>query len=77
MWLHNKYTLEAFSVVMAHFGAGLAGKGTKCTAEYFKQPLLSNYDNNAEESDNEALAVYEMKQRIHMLSDMGLPESPK
>lgn len=37
-WIDNIYTLRAFQVVMAQFGAGLSGK--RSTAQYFEKPLM-------------------------------------
>jgi len=37
-WLDNAYTLRAFEVVMAHFGAGLSGK--RSSAKYFDKPMF-------------------------------------
>ena len=36
-WMDNAYTLRAFEVVMAHFGAGLSGK--RSSAKYFDTPM--------------------------------------
>ena len=35
--MDNAYTLRAFEVVMAHFGAGLSGK--RSSAKYFETPM--------------------------------------
>lgn len=40
MWLHNRYTLNALSVALAHFGAGLSGK--KSQAEYPERPYMQD-----------------------------------
>lgn len=40
MWLHNKYTLEALSVALAHFGAGLSGKTSQ--AKYPEEPFMKD-----------------------------------
>ena len=37
-WIENIYTLRAFQVVMAQFGAGLSGK--RSNAQYFEKPLM-------------------------------------
>lgn len=44
MGIYNKI---AFDVIMAHFGAGLAGK--KSDAEYIKEPFTQSVDKNNEE----------------------------
>lgn len=75
-WIAGRYNLEAFQVVMSHFSAGLAGK--KSHAEYMNHPILyeaKNAENKNKESQEE-VALYEMKQRIRLLRDSGLPESP-
>lgn len=75
MWLHNRYTLEAFMIALSHFGSGLAGKHSK--AEYMKQPFLFNgISENKYKEANEEIAVFEMKQRTNALKNMGLKESP-
>lgn len=38
-WVNNAYTLRAFEVVMAHFGAGLSGKSS--SAKYYEKPIFS------------------------------------
>lgn len=38
MWIHNRYTLNALMVALAHFGAGLSGK--KSQAEYPDKPFM-------------------------------------
>ena len=75
MWLHNRYTLEALMIALSHFGAGLAGKNSK--AEYMKHPFLfDEISENKYKESNEEIAVFEMKQRINSLKNMGLKESP-
>lgn len=74
--LYNKIAQE---VVMAHFGAGLAGKKSK--AEYPKEPFLlrntaEKQNKNTYNESQEEIAVFEMKQRIKALRAQGLPESP-
>lgn len=74
-WLQARYNLEAYMVALSHFGAGLSGK--RSTAEFMKEPLMQAYKKmNADDNSNEELAVFEMKQRIHMLEMQGLPASP-
>lgn len=48
MGLYNKI---AFSVVMAHFGAGLAGKDSQ--AEYIESPFMQMKDPNRELTEEE------------------------
>lgn len=74
-WLFNQYTLCAVSVAVER---NLAGD--KAKSKYMKQPLLQSIadgseDNGCRES-KEQVAVYEMKQRINLLRQQGLPESP-
>jgi len=46
-----QYTEIAFSVVMAHFGAGLAGKDSH--AEYIEKPFMQMDDPNRELTEEE------------------------
>lgn len=76
MGLYNKL---AFEVIMSHFSAGLAGK--KSDAKYIEKPLISKMEEEKEKQStnkesNEEIAVFEMKQRIKILRQSGLPESP-
>lgn len=75
MYCMGMYNKLAYEVVMAHFGAGLAGK--RSNAKYINKPFLQNEikDNGNPESQEE-VAVFEMKQRINALKKKGLPESP-
>lgn len=77
MWIAGRYTLEALNVALAHFGAGLAGK--KSEAKYFKTPFL--HDTKEEVAikgeSREEIAVFEAKQRVRLLKQQGLPESPR
>lgn len=51
MYNMGKYVEIAFSVVMAHFGAGLAGKDSK--AEYIEKPFMQMEDANGELTEEE------------------------
>lgn len=64
------YTLSAFSKVMA----SVFGKN----APYPKEPLFGQLQSKPKNvgEGNEEIAVFEMKQRSRMLTDMGLPGSP-
>lgn len=50
-WINNVYTMRAFEVVMAHFGAGLASK--KSSAKYFEEPMLKNVQGQRELTEEE------------------------
>lgn len=50
-WINNIYTMRAFEVVMAHFGAGLSGK--KSSAKYFEEPMLKNVQGQRELTEEE------------------------
>lgn len=72
-WWGN-YGLSAVSVAVEH---NLAGQ--KAKSEYIKNPVLQEYtksSNNSNKESNEECAVFEMKQRINLLRQQGLPESP-
>lgn len=45
------YTMRAFEVVMAHFGAGLSGKIS--SAKYFDEPMMKNVCSNHELTEEE------------------------
>lgn len=51
MYNMGKYAEIAFSVVMAHFGAGLAGKYSR--AEYIEKPFMQMDDPNRELTEEE------------------------
>lgn len=72
-WLFNQYTLSAVSVAVEHC---LAGK--KARSEYIKKPFLQDIKKteNSNKESQEEVAVFEMKQRINLLREQGLPESP-
>ncbi len=74
-WMQwGSYGLSAVTTAIEH---NLAGK--KAKSEYVKRPMsekmLGASDNTNVES-NEECAVYEMKQRINLLRQAGLPEGP-
>lgn len=75
-WLQGRYNLEAFMVAFSHFSCGLSGK--RSDAKFMEQPLMQAHKklNTTEGTSNEAVAVYEMKQRIKMMEQQGLPASP-
>lgn len=50
-WINNIYTMRAFEVVMAHFGAGLSGK--KSSTKYFEEPMLKNVQGQRELTEEE------------------------
>ncbi len=67
------YVLSAFSTVINNF---VSHKG-----KYIDKPLLSELAEEIESSNTyserrEYAAVFEMKQRIKLLKDQGLPPSP-
>lgn len=74
--MQGRYNLEAFQVVISHFGAGLSKSHSN--AEYMNKPLLSKAIDSEPKykESNEEIAVFEMKQRINTLQKSGLPESP-
>ena len=50
-WMNGMYVKNAFEVVMAHFGAGLAGKTSD--AKYFEEPLLNDVKEQRELTEEE------------------------
>lgn len=50
-WANNIYTLRAFQVVMAQFGAGLSGK--RSTAQYFEKPFMEEVHEQRELTEEE------------------------
>lgn len=50
-WINNMYTMRAFEVVMAHFGAGLSGKTS--SIKYYEEPLLGNIQGKRELTEEE------------------------
>lgn len=67
------YGLSAVAVAVEH-----AVFGEKAKSEYIKN-AISLQDENVEKGykeSQEEVAVFEMKQRIEMLRQKGLPESP-
>ena len=75
-WYLGAYIKNAFDTVMSNFSAGLNGKRGKAT--YIERPVMSNIkdDEDIVTESNEECAVFEMKQRINLLKQQGLPESP-
>ena len=72
MWVGN-YGLSALTVAIEH-----CMHGNKAKSEYIKKPMLEDNDfKGKNEESNEAVAVYEMKQRTKLIEKLGLPQSPK
>lgn len=74
MWRMGLYVQSAVSTAVEH---NLAGR--KAKSKYIEKPLL--YENKEESTNrykesNEEIAIFEMKQRINLLRQQGLPESP-
>lgn len=74
MWRMGLYVQSAVSTAVEH---NLAGK--KAKSKYIEKPIL--YENKEENTNrykesNEEIAIFEMKQRINLLRQQGLPESP-
>ncbi len=73
-WLFNQYTMSAVSVAVEHC---LAGK--KAKSKYIRKPIMQEiYDDTQQQysESKEECAVFEMKQRIKLLKEQNLPESP-
>lgn len=73
-WLNNQYTLSAVSVAVEHC---LAGK--KAKSQYVEKSFLQEYaeeNQSGYKESKEEVAIFEMKQRINLLRQSGLPESP-
>lgn len=74
-WLSWQYGLSAVSVAVER---NLAGR--KARSKYVEKPfmheVLGDETNNGYAESREQVAVFEMKQRINMLRQQGLPESP-
>ena len=77
MWIMGRYVLEALNVSLAHFGAGLAGK--KSDVKYLEKPFLQDVKEEVDVhgESREEIAVFEAKQRVRLLKQQGLPESPR
>lgn len=75
LYTMGMYALSAVSVAIEHCFAG-----EKAKMEYIKKPFLQNaFEDEIEEGYKECreeIAVFEMKQRIKVLREKGLPESP-
>lgn len=77
LWQNGLYTKKAFEVVMSAFGAEMAGKTSH--EKYFEKPFSQEIEEKSKpkhKESNEECAVFEMKQRINLLRQSGLPESP-
>lgn len=70
MYVIGIYTQRAVEVAIEHC---LAGR--KAKSRYFDKPISRNMEKN-NNTGQEEVAVFEMKQRIKMLKNQGLPESP-
>ncbi len=73
-WLYNQYTMSAVSVAVEHC---LAGK--KARSKYIRRPIMQEIYDDAQQQYSESkeeCAVFEMKQRIKLLKEQNLPESP-
>lgn len=53
--------------------------GQKAMLEYIKNPVFSeeSKEKNGYKESQEEVAVFEMKQRMKLLREKGLPESPR
>ena len=71
LWIGN-YGVSALTVAIDH-----CMNGHKASSEYIKNAILSEKEQSEKENSNEAVAVYEMKQRTKLIEKMGLPQSPK
>lgn len=72
MWIGN-YGLSALTVAIEH-----CMHGNKAKSEYTKEPILREDNSESKNTEsNEAVAVYEMKQRTKLIEKLGLPQSPK
>ena len=71
LWIGN-YGLSALTVAIDH-----CMNGKKASSEYIKTAILSEEQKGKKENSNEAVAVYEMKQRTKLIEKLGLPQSPK
>lgn len=72
MWWGN-YGISALKTTLEHLFAG-----RKAKSKYIEKPILfeeTSKENGYTESQEE-VAVFEMKQRIELLRQKGLPESP-
>lgn len=72
MWM-GSYGLSALTVAIEH-----CMQGSKAQSKYIEKPVLNEESKTDKENNsNEAVAVYEMKQRTRLIEKMGLPQSPK
>lgn len=74
MWTMGMYVMNAVGTAVEHVFAG-----DKAQSKYIEKPLLQEHDEEEPiyTESNEEIAVFEMKQRIKLLREQGLPESPK
>ena len=74
MWVMGLYVRSAVGTAVEHV---LAGK--KASSSYVEHPFRFTDDEKEIVKNNEAkeeVAIFEMKQRINLLRQQGLPESP-
>ena len=73
MWWGN-YGISALMFSIEH-----CFSGQKARLEYIKKPVLSEEakEKNGYKESQEEVAVFEMKQRMKLLREKGLPESPR
>ena len=69
----GNYGISALVVALDH---GL--RGQKAKSKYIDRAVMSDGEikSSSYQESNEQIAIYEMKQRIKMLLEEGLPESP-
>lgn len=69
----GNYGISALVVALDH---GLRGR--KAKSKYIDRAVMSDGEikSSSYQESNEQIAIYEMKQRIKMLREEGLPESP-
>lgn len=68
----GSYLLSAVGVAVEHC---LAGRNAR--SEYIDKPLFRNYEQNNEYGESqEEIAVFEMKQRIKLITKNGMNKSP-
>lgn len=69
----GSYVLSAVSVAVDH-----CLNGNKASSSFLRRSIMSNINNEEKtSSDNEEIAVFEMKRRTHLLEKSGLSDSPK
>ena len=69
MWFMGQYVLSAVEHNL---------HGRKARSKYIEKPILQTEQStgNTNPESREQVAVFEMKQRINMLKQQGLPQSP-